>query len=204
VTGRRLLLGAAARRPLIAVLAALLLTVVAIWLASTQRRTLDRGPIVVSFQGNLATTLDPANLNILIALEQRITALQGVQAVSGPGTFIEQSARQADRAISRDLAALHASGPAARRQQLNDLLVRYGYVGVPTIDNESFVGQLIFGSGTQPKQQFASLFPDDAHALVLVRPRAELNDALTQALANRIKRLVNATPLQGVQALIAR
>jgi hypothetical protein len=202
VTGRRRQLAAAVRWPRRAVLAALLLTSAAIWWASPQPRTFARGPIVVSLQGNLATTLDPANLNILIALERRITALPGVQTVFGPGTFIGQSVRQADRAISRDLKALHASGAAARRQQLSDLLVRYGYVGAPSIDNQSFVGQLIFGSGTQPKQRLAWLFPDDAHARVLVRPRAGLSGVQTHGLANQIRRLVKATPLQGVQALL--
>jgi hypothetical protein len=158
--------------------------------------------IVVSLQGNLMTTLDPANLDILIALERRIRALPGVQTVSGPGTFIEQSVRRADLAISMDLDAVHASGPAARRQQLSDLLVRYGYMGVPSIDNESFVGQLIFGSGTQPKQQFAWLFPDDAHALVHVRPRDGLSLARTHALGNQIERLLKAEPLEGVQAFL--
>jgi hypothetical protein len=182
VIGRRLLVG-------VALLAALLV----IWGVSTLRPTSGGGRIVISLRGDLATTLDPANLKILVALEQRITSLPGVRKVSGPGTFIVQTAEQVDRAIRQDVAAGQARGA---------LLVRYGYVGVPSIDNESFVGQLIFGSGTQPKPRFASLFPDGYHALVLVRPQAGLSDARMQALGTQIERLVKAAPLQGVSGSV--
>jgi hypothetical protein len=177
---------------------------IAVWGASTLLRTSGRGAIVISLRGNLATTVDPTNVNILVALERRIAALPGVQTVLGPATFIARSADQTNRAISRDLAAVHASGPAARRQQRDALLVRYGYIGVPSIDNESFVGELIFGSGTQPKPQLASLFPDNAHARVLVRPRAGLSDTRAKALGDQIERLVVAAPFQTVQAFISK
>jgi hypothetical protein len=186
------------RRPRLALLAALLVTAIAIWGVSAQERSSGGKPIVISLQGNLATTLDPANLNVLVALERRITSLPGVQTVLGPGTFVVQAVDKTNRAIRQDLAAVHASGPAAARQQLNDLLVRYGYTGLPSIDNGSFVGELIFGSGTQPKQHLARLFPDADHALVLVRPRAGLSDARTQGLGGQIKRLVETAPLHGV------
>jgi hypothetical protein len=192
------------RRPRQALLAALLLASIAILVAITQERPPGRGPIVISLQGNLATTLDPANLSTLVALERRITALSGVQTVLGPGTFIQQSVDRTDRAISQDLAAVHASGPVATRKELRDLLVRYGYTGLPSIDNGSFVGELIFGSGTQPKQRLASLFPDNDHAHVLVRPRAGLSDARSQVLGDQIKRLVETAPLQGVSWSVIR
>jgi hypothetical protein len=178
--GRRWLLGAAV----------LLAAAVVIWGAGVLRPGPADKPFVISLRGNLTTTLDPTNLKVLVALERRITSLPGVQTVSGPGTFIAQTADRVDRAIRQNVAA---------GQALDALLVRYGYVGVPSIDNESFVGQLIFGSGTQPKPQFAWLFPDDYHALVLVRPRAGLSDARTQALGSQIERLVEGAPLEGVQ-----
>jgi predicted RND superfamily exporter protein len=185
-----------------AVVLTALLGLAMIWRASAGRHTFAGTPIVVSVQGDLATTLDPTNLTVLASLERRITSLSGVRTVSGPGTLIVQSAQDVNRVISRDLAALHPSGPAAQRKQLSGLLVRYGYVGLPSIDNESFVGQLIFGSGTRPKQRFAWLFPDDTHTLVVVRPRAGLSEARTRSLQNEIKWLVRAAPLEGVQATL--
>lgn len=190
------------RRRLPAALAALLLASIAIWAGSTLRPTRGGKPLVISLQGNLTTTLDPPNLKILVALERRITSLPGVRTVSGPATFIRQTAERIDRVIRQDLAGAHASRRGAR-QTLSALLVRYGYIGFPSIDNESFVGQLIFGSGTQPKPSFAWLFPDDYHALVLVRPRVGLSDARMQALGNQIEGLVKAAPLQGVSGSVS-
>jgi predicted RND superfamily exporter protein len=226
MSGVRRLLSAPLSHPRRAGLAALLLFAPAVWGASTlrarssesllakrgsavakatraQERTFGGEPIVVSLQGNLATTLDPANLNVLVALERRISSLAGVQTVFGPGTFIQQTADQIDGVIRQDLVALHTRGAAAARQDLSDMIIRYGYIGVPSVDNEDFVGQLIFGSGTQPKQRFAWLFPDDYHALVIVRPRAGLSDARTLALGKQIEQLVGAAPLEGVQTLVA-
>jgi hypothetical protein len=185
-------------------LAALLLAAVGAWAASTRSTESRPGePIVVSLQGNLATTLDPANLNVLVALERRIASLAGVQTVLGPGRFIQENVDQVDRAIRQKVAALRPSGLSVR-EALSELLVRYGYIGVPSIGNESFVGQLIFGSGTRPKQRLAWLFPDNNHALLLVRPRPGLGAARTRALANQLGQLVKAAPLQGVQTPAAR
>jgi predicted RND superfamily exporter protein len=206
VSGQRRVLGAAVRAPRRALLAVVLLASIAIWGASTlhpgSTESKTGEPIVVSLGGNLATTLDPANLNVLVALERRIASLAGVQAVLGPGRLIQENVDQIDRAIRQKVAALRTSGLSAQ-QAMSDVLVRYGYVGVPSIDNESFVGQLIFGSGTRPEQRFAWLFPDDNHALVLVRPRPGLSGALTQALANEVSRLCQSAPLQGVQTRLA-
>jgi predicted RND superfamily exporter protein len=203
------------RAPWRTVVAGLLFATVTIWVAGSlgsssteravaaatlvQQRTFGGEPITISLQGNLATTLDPSNLHVLVTLERRLASLPGVRMVSGPGTFIEQTVYEIDGVIDRELAATGSRGAAAARQELSELLVRYGYTGVPSLDNTSFVGQLIFGAGTQPKQRFAWLFPDDDHALVLVRPQAGLSDAGMRALSDRIKRLVGAAPLQGVQ-----
>ena len=66
------------------------------------------------------------------------------------------------------------------------------------MSNASFVGQLVFGSGTQPKQNVAWLFPDASHALLLARPRAGLSDAEKRTLSSRIEQLVRGAPLEGV------
>jgi predicted RND superfamily exporter protein len=222
------LLGAAVERPRRALVGAVLLTLIGVWGASTLRpgspqsllakphsataaatrsheRAFGAEPIVVSLQGDLTTTLAAPNLVNLLALERQIASLRGVQAVFGPGTFIQQTVNQIDGVIRQDLikAGANAAGAVATHQQLKDLLVRYGYIGVPSITNDSFVGQLVFGSGTEPKQRFAWLFPDARHALVLVRPRAGLSDPQTRALGSRIEQLVKAAPLQDVQPLVA-
>lgn len=196
MSGRRLTLGAAV----------LLLASIAIWGLSTPLSGSSQSepgkPIVVSLEGNLATTLDAANVGVLVALERRIASLSGVRTVVGPGSFIQRAVGRADRAIAQKVAGLRRNGLSAR-QALNELLVRYGYMGAPSIDNESFVGQLILGSGTRPERRLAWLFPNDNHALLLVRPRPGLDVARTRALANRVRHLAATAPLQGVQPHLA-
>lgn len=223
---RRQLTGTAIAAPRRVVLASLLLAAIAICAATTlwpgsaasrladshsaiaqatraQERVFGAEPIVVSLEGNLATTLDPTNLHALVSLERRLASLPGVKTASGPGTFVQQTVGEVDGVIRQELAAARSSGGAAARQELSALLVRYGYTGMPSIDNESFVGQLVFGSGTAPKRRFAWLFPDDDHALVLVRPRAALGDTQTRALLARLRQLVESAPLDGVQTHVA-
>jgi hydrophobe/amphiphile efflux-3 (HAE3) family protein len=79
--------------------------------------SLDRAfggePIVVSLNGDLERTLDPANLLKLVALEGRLARLPGVRSVYGPGTFVNQTIVQTDRIMSRELGGLSARAEAA-------------------------------------------------------------------------------------------
>jgi predicted RND superfamily exporter protein len=162
-------------------------------------QTFGAEPIVVPLQGDLATTLDPPNLAALLTLERRVASLRGIHSVLGPATFVEQTVNQFKDVIRQTLSQ-PGQGPArSNPQRLQDLLVRYGYTGVPSLSNASFVGQLVFGSGTQPKQNVAWLFPDASHALLLIRPRAGLSDAEKRTLSSRIEQLVTAAPLEGVE-----
>ena len=159
-----------------------------------------RAPIVISLRGNVATTLDPANLTADAVLERRISALPGVASVLGPATLIDRQAAQINVAIRGDVAAMSPADRAAARKALATVLVHYGYVGLPSLGNQSFIGQLIFGSGTAPKRQFAAVFPDDGHARVTIELRGHMSDARAQALRTRIGRLLTETQLQGVGA----
>jgi uncharacterized protein len=202
VTGRGGLVAAAERRQRRALLAAPVLAAVAIAgfaaFGTGHRGATAERSITISLQGDVTTILDPPNLRALVALERRIRALPGVRDVVGPGTFVEQSVEAANRTIRQQVAATHPYSRAAAHRRLIDLLVRYGYERLPSLDNVSFVGQLIFGSGTQPMPRFTWLFPDADHAVVLIRPQAGLSSERTQALGNQIARLVDAAPLQGV------
>jgi hypothetical protein len=157
-------------------------------------------PITFSLRGDVATILDPSNLRALVALERQIGALPGVRAVTGPGKFVERSINATNRTIRQQLATSRPQRAGAARRRLADLLVRYGYEGMPSLDNESFIGQLIFGSSTRPRPGLAWLLPDRDHALVLVRPRPGLGGAGALKLGRQIRRLVDAAPLGGIAA----
>ena len=38
--------------------------------------------------------------------------------------------------------------------------MRFGYLGVPSLLNRTFVQALVLGAGAEPKRRFAWLFPD--------------------------------------------
>jgi hypothetical protein len=163
-----------------------------------QNRVFGADPILVRLQGNLQVTLAPANLQALHDLEGRISGLPGVKAVAGPARFISQTAVQIRRLIAEQLAQPGFTSGANAPSRLSDLLVRYGYTGLPSLSNESFVGQLVFGSAAEPKPRLAWLFPDGNDALVSVRPRSGLSAAQTRALAAQILTLARSAPLDGV------
>lgn len=98
-------------------------------------------------------------------------------------------------------ARLEALGPL--RKQYEDLFVRFGYIGLPSITNRNFVAQLVMGASLAPKPRFAWLFPDRRHALVVVRLRAGLPDGQVRRVGDRIERLVAGAHLRGVRTTIA-
>lgn len=73
-------------------------------------RTLDRRfgaePIAVAIDGDLTTTLAPANLVRLVDLEGRIARSPGVRSVYGPGTFVNQTIVQIGRVVERELGVV--------------------------------------------------------------------------------------------------
>jgi hydrophobe/amphiphile efflux-3 (HAE3) family protein len=129
-------------------------------------------------------------------------------------------AERADRAARRAAAAArHAgAGPASAqqtgerarlralgplREQYQQLFVRFGYLGLPSLANRTFVQALVLGAGAAPKQRFAWLFPDRTHALVLVRLRDGLSDGEVRAIGAGIERLTGTLHLTGVQTQVA-
>jgi predicted RND superfamily exporter protein len=98
-------------------------------------------------------------------------------------------------------ARLRALGPL--REQYQQLFVRFGYLGLPSLANRTFVQALVLGAGAAPKQRFAWLFPDRTHALVLVRLRDGLSDGEVRAVGAGVERLTAAAGLTGVQTQVA-
>ncbi|WP_040600492.1 MMPL family transporter [Patulibacter medicamentivorans] len=199
-----------------------------------QERAFGGEPIVVSVTGELGTTLSPSGLVALVGLEGRLAKLDGVKAVFGPGTFINQTIVQAERLISRQLgpvatraaraasraeraarrngasataatrageqARLAALGPA--REQFEQMLVRFGAIGMPSLSNRSYVNAVVFGAGVVPKARFRWLFPDGEHALIVVRPKAGLGDGEVLALGRRVRALAGAAKLPGAKLTV--
>jgi predicted RND superfamily exporter protein len=121
-----------------------------------------------------------------------------------------RAAAAAARARGADAGAAQRAGERARlrglgpaRDDYAQLLVRYGYIGLPAIDNRAFVSALVYGSGTAPKRRFGWLFPDARHAVIYVRPRAGLSDAQTRRLGEQMERLAGGTRAGGARLRVA-
>lgn len=192
-------------------------------------RSFGQEPIVVSLRQDLATTLSPQVLGVLLALEGRIARLDGVRAVYGPATLLNQTIIQAEKVLDNELgglsrkaeAAARAAGAAARRDggsprtvaarqeaarravlgpkqaEYRELFVRLGSVGLPALDNERFVRQVIFGTGVEPKERFRFVFPDNNHVLLLVRPDPEVSGDAALELGAKVARLARSERLGG-------
>ncbi|MEY2517696.1 MAG: uncharacterized protein QOJ89_5054, partial [bacterium] len=98
-------------------------------------------------------------------------------------------------------ARLRALGPL--REQYQELFVRFGYLGPPSIVNKMFVQALVLGAGAEPKRRFTWLFPDRTHALILVRLHDGLSDGEVRAVGSSIERLTARARLKGVQTQVA-
>lgn len=96
---------------------------------------------------------------------------------------------------------LKVLGPLGRQYQ--DLFVRLGSIGLPSLTNQSFVDQLVLGASPTPKPRFAWLFPDGRHALIVIRTRQGLSDAAVTNVGRQARRLVAEAKLTGVQASVA-
>jgi predicted RND superfamily exporter protein len=157
------------------------------------------------------TVIGPASF-----VDQAAAQMQAVVAreLGPPAQRAEVAARsavaraRADGVRGKQLAEIDAAarlqslGPQLR-QQYQELFVRFGYVGIPSLSNANFVLQLVKGASLTPKKRFGWLFPSNRHALVLIRPRAGLDDARVRALGTQVSRLVAGTRLEGVTTNVA-
>lgn len=118
-------------------------------------------------------------------------------------------ARRAARASGRTAAEAEAAADRARVASLGaraaeyqELLVRLGSVGLPSLSNREFVNTVVFGSAVEPKARFRWLFPDASHALVIVRPTGGLDEAATLRLGRLVSTAVAQTGIAEVQATV--
>lgn len=164
---------------------------------ATQQVREDFGeePVVVLAQGDLQRLILTNNVFRLLRLEgclsgkvpkgskplpgacAELAALDPVEFLSGPATFLNEAVVQIDTQLRR--LAQHV--PAAQlREYLLAVATRYGITSVPTIDNEEFVATVVFdlsrARGT-PKARLSYLFPNSHSAQIVIRLKPGLGDA---------------------------
>ena len=83
---------------------------------------------------------------------------------------------------------------SAQLQSLEQLAVSSGLTSVPSIDDPSFIPQIVFDQTrgvNQPKARFSYLFPTKSSALIQVRLRASLSDAQQAQAISWIRQAIN-------------
>ena len=120
-----------------------------------------------------------------------LARLRPVKLVYGPGTFLNESVRAVQNAVTAQLRAIQqqvAAAPADQRAQaqaqaadeIKRLWLSSGIQGIPQIDSKPFISQIVFDparGADVPKSRFAALFPSRDAALIQLRLRPDLTAA---------------------------
>ena len=164
---------------------------------ATQRARAEFGeePVVVLVKESLPKLLLGKDLLRLLRLEgclsgkvpkgaepvpgacTEIAAMEPVEFLAGPATFLNEAVVQIDeqlRRLSRRLA------PSQFREYLLTVATKYGITSAPSITNEEFVATVVFdlakARGT-PKARLAYLFPNSHAAQIVIRLKPGLGEA---------------------------
>jgi uncharacterized protein len=136
-------------------------------------------------------------------------------------TGAEAQGRQAARA-ARKLSAARGDPPAEQERlakaaneavmtrfqlYVARLALRYGFVGIPSINNPDFVSRVVFDDTKPgvPKSRFGYLFPSKDAALIQIRMRPELTEAQRRRTVELIEQATSARvfrPREGARYVV--
>ncbi len=168
-------------------------------------------PVVVLAQGDLQRLILTSNIFQLLRLEgclaakvprgatplpgpcSELAAMEPVEFLSGPATFLNEAVVQIDTQLRR----LAENIPAARLQEfLLAVATRYGITSAPSIDNEEFVATVVFdlarARGT-PKARLSYLFPNAHSSQIIIRLKPGLSESERHRAITLIEAAVNET-----------
>lgn len=159
------------------------------------REVFGEEPVVVLAQGDLQRLILTPNLGRLLRLEgclagkvpkgarpipgpcAELAAMDPVQFVVGPATFLNEAVIQIDQQLSRLAATVP---PDQLREFLLQVAARYGITSAPSIGNPDFLAAVVFdlnrARGT-PKAKLSYLFPNNHSTQIILRLRPDLSDA---------------------------
>jgi uncharacterized protein len=125
-------------------------------------------------------------------LSHQQDAVKSEAEIAGARAALE--ARRDGFSRADQVAAAQAAAQEVTRAfeaQIQSLAVEYGQIGLPSLDNPSFVSNVVFGpSGGDPKPRFSFLFPSAESALISVRLRPELTDGERREAIEQIRAAV--------------
>jgi predicted RND superfamily exporter protein len=220
------ILSASARRPGIALFAALILSLISVYgvtrlqpdaraellvdSSSPQRaaqatlaRDFGADPVVIVLSDRKrGALLTAAHMVALARLEGSLKAQPGVSRVYGPGTLVNVAATVVTQ---RALQLCGAAGNAAAEQQCaQQLAQQYPTLGVPALDNEAFFHELLLEPGGQRVRPYWTwALPDPDHAVVSARLAPDATLGQVQALIDAARRQIAGGDLRDLDAAIS-
>jgi len=132
------------------------------------------------------------------AVNQQVTGLLAASqnAVQSAGRTAYQLAIGRGLTVSQARQAQNAAQTLENQQQvqnLEQLALGSGITSAPSIDDKTFISQIVFDQTrgvNQPKARFSYLFPTKDSALIQVRLKASLNDAQRANVISLIRQAV--------------
>lgn len=184
-------------------------------------REFGSDPIAVVLKGSTpkGLLLDQEQLERMVGLEGRLSRLDNVAAVYGPGTVLNQTAksmtnlllqisgrRDALENAARELAKRQGLGAAEKQERVRKALLRFDKrygglivrampMGLPTLKNSKFVASVLFGEDGEPRSQWKFLVPDSRTSAILVRPGEGLDENETRLLVSAVRTTVKEADL---------
>jgi hypothetical protein len=175
------------------------------------RRAFGEEPVVILVKGELPNLVLTDDIFKLLRLEgclagklpkgakpipgpcAELAAMEPVEFLSGPATFLNEAVVQIDRQLER--LSRHVP-PEKFREFLLTVAARYGITTAPSIDNEEFVATVVFDlsrpRGT-PKARLSYVFPNARSAQILIRLKPDLSEAERHRALKLIQATVNDT-----------
>lgn len=193
-----------------------------------KERSFGGDPVVVLLESHKPRELllEQKQLARLLKLEGSLSRLPGVADVYGPATVLNQTAKsvqemlaqisgrrdalrkEAEALAKRDgasIPAAKAAGDAAVAKfdrRYGALLARGLPAGLPTLTNSEFVANVLYSDDGQPKPQWQFVLPNEHTAAILIRPRAELDQAAAGRLADAVESTVDKSRLDVEKATV--
>lgn len=184
--------------------------------------TFGADPIVILIEADESTdVLSPDALTAVVQLEGQLAGLDGVGAVYGPGTLLNQLAgraqdflaqlfgrRDAEVEQARQNAAAAGGTPAeidaAGAAVMAEFDARYGPLlvagmpgGLPTLTNANFIRTVVLNDDDSPRGQWQFVVPDRDVLAVSVRPSESIDATASANLVDEIDRVVGESAVAG-------
>ncbi|WP_343063902.1 MMPL family transporter [Haloechinothrix aidingensis] len=189
-------------------------------------RSFGGDPVVVLLESEKPRELLSEQLLELLRLEGELSELPDVAGVYGPATVLNQTAgaaqnllaqisgrrdavRNEARQKAKDDGAGRAEVEAAGEKAVAEFDRRYGALlvqglpaGLPTLRNSEFVSTVLYTEDGAPRSQWQFVVPDEDTVAVLVRPRAELDQAAAGRLTDSVRSAVDQSNLEVQKATV--